>query len=338
MSPIRPWLAGLYAFFCPGLGHIYAGQARFAVPILLVPQIVYMGLLSLAVYWDEKVLEAFQGAILIMVAIFVGQVIWAVLLARRATEEDQLRRYRIFPAYLAYFGLSLLVTQAVSDGPFRPNVLEPFRIQSSSMAPALLQGDHVLVTKLGPRNKNFKRGDVVAFVNPHGDDVWVKRVVALPGDRVQVRDDGSIVLNDVHLENESCGEKEITYTELVLPDEDAGPVAIKEAMEKGSTKKTGRCFTEKLPGQPPHRVMHLDGEEGGKSELGEHGREVLTIEEGRIFVLGDNRFFSKDSRSFGPIYLQSVVGRVHSVFYSVDPNGGWRMDRIGQRGPGFLPP
>jgi signal peptidase I len=334
MSPIRPWLAGLYAFFCPGLGHIYVGQARFAVPILLVPQIFYMGVLSLAVYQNQSVLGAFQITVAVMVAIFIGQATWAVLLAKRATEEDHQRRYRNLPVYLAYFGFSLLVTQLVAEGPFRPNVLEPFRIQSSSMAPALLQGDHVLVTKLGPHNQEFARGDVVAFVNPHGDDVWVKRIVAVAGDTVEVHE-GFLVLNDHAIEQVACDTKTYSYPELVLPDSDAGPVAIKEALEKGSQTKSANCFTEQIPNGPTYRVIHLEDEDEKSADLGNRAEEPLVVPEGQVFILGDNRRFSKDSRSFGPIYLQSVVGKVDSIFYSVDPEGKWRMDRIGRYAPAF---
>jgi signal peptidase I len=204
------------------------------------------------------------------------------------------------------------------------------------MAPNLLQGDHVLVTKLGPHNSEWKRGDVVAFVNPHGEDVWVKRVVGIAGDAVKI-ENGNLSINGLPADRVPCDEPSLVYTELVLPHADEGPDAVKEALEKGAQEQRGLCFFESLPEGPTHRVLHI--EKGLEEDPQADGKTTeTTVPKGMVYVLGDNRFNSQDSRAFGPIHLESVQGRVHSIFYSINPgDGAMRAGRIGLKHPEFDP-
>jgi signal peptidase I len=130
-------------------------------------------------------------------------------------------------------------------------VSEPFTVRSSSMAPTLHTGDQILAERLTPRFGHLERGDLVVFRAPATRALLVKRVVALPGDRVGLAD-GRLVVNG-HRRPEA-------YVDLASVD--------------------GVYF----------------------------GPEVVPA--GAVFVMGDDRADSVDSRDFGPVSLDRVLGRV----------------------------
>jgi signal peptidase I len=131
------------------------------------------------------------------------------------------------------------------------SVSEPFTVRSSSMAPTLHTGDQILAERLTPRFGHLERGDLVVFRAPATRALLVKRVVALPGDRVGLAD-GRLVVNG-HRRPEA-------YVDLASVD--------------------GVYF----------------------------GPEVVPA--GSVFVMGDDRADSVDSRDFGPVALDRVLGRV----------------------------
>lgn len=146
----------------------------------------------------------------------------------------------------AAFVLALLIQQFV---------VKPFYIPSPSMEPTLLTGDRVLVNRFEYRFREPERGDIVVFNPPisPGED-YIKRVVALAGDTVEVRD-GRLYVN---------GE----------PQEEP---FIKDEMDSPFRK-------ERVP-------------------------------EGHVFVMGDNRNSSGDSRVFGPVEVDSLLGRAFLIYW-----------------------
>lgn len=161
---------------------------------------------------------------------------------------------------LLEFALILFLCVVLMFGVVRPFVAEVFRIPSESMSPTLEVGDSVLAAKFAYRVADPERGDLAVFNGPDG--TTIKRVVALPGDTVAVRD-GVLVVN---------GEpKREPYVDYNLTDSSFfGP--------------------ERVPA-------------------------------GHVFVMGDNRSNSRDSRAFGPVPEEDLTGK---VLLRVSP-----LDRIG---------
>jgi signal peptidase I len=152
-------------------------------------------------------------------------------------------------------------------------VAQPYQVQQHSMERTLVPGQYVLVDKLSPRWDAYGRGDVVVFNPP---DSWtpeqtpfIKRVIGLPGDVVEVRDDGNVYVNDARLE------EPYTYAN------DAGI------------------------GEP---TMAAD-------------QARWVVPEGQLFVMGDHRRSSADSRVFGPINSSDVIGRAFLRYWPVDTLG-----------------
>ena len=187
--------------------------------------------------------------------------------------------------------------------------IEPFHIPSGSMVPSLLVGDYLFVTKwdygysrhsfplsLPPFSgrileKGPQRGDIVVFKNPEdGRTDYIKRVMALPGETVQMKK-GRLYINGKLIDRKSLG---------LYQDDSSGQI------------RTLIMYEETLPEGKTHRILELDDAQ----PLDNTG--LITIPEGAFFAMGDNRDNSKDSRalSVGVVPFENIVGKARFIFYS----------------------
>ena len=181
MQPARrkPWLAALLSLALAGLGHLYAGSPRRAAAFFggeLVTTLVWLFLL---VSWPFAPWNMIAG-----VAALLGWQLLAAVNAFRYTARQPARAGR--PAWIRWPAYAV-VYMAAHYGPalaLRATALEAFRMPTRSMSDTLIPGDRLLATKWNVGSP--KRGELVVFRMPSGKK-WVKRVIGLPGDRVEVR-------------------------------------------------------------------------------------------------------------------------------------------------------
>ncbi len=198
----------------------------------------------------------------------------------------------------------------------RSFVVEPFRIPSGSMMPTLLVGDFILVNKFayGLRlpvlntkildNDLPERGEVIVFrypENPHVD--YIKRVVGVPGDHIVYRNK-VLYINGQQAPQQYLG----TYVG-----------------EGGGQSMTGaRRLRENLPGLE-HDILVMPGRNifGGDFEF--------VVPEGEYFAMGDNRDNSRDSRAWGTVPEENLVGKAFFIWMSWDWNKDYFVswDRLG---------
>jgi signal peptidase I len=194
---------------------------------------------------------------------------------------------------------------------------EPFYVPSASMEPTLLIGDALLASKypygysaaslpihidVPETGRVFgatpNRGDVVVFRWP-GDrsQVWVKRVIGLPGDRIQVRQ-GQVWINGTPASVKADG--------------------IGEAEDDNGASEPARRYVETLPGGVAHPIFKLY--DNGRLD----NTPEVTVPPDRLFVMGDNRDNSADSRvsvrdgGVGLLPMDNLVGRVDAIVGSWD--------------------
>ncbi len=190
---------------------------------------------------------------------------------------------------------------------------EPFHIPSSSMKPTLLVGDYLFVNKPAYGYSRFSfpfgiapieeriwakeptRGDVVVFAKPGntGTD-YIKRVIGMPGDIIQVRRGRLYINNDL------------------IPRERVGEVEIKD--DRGR-KQVLTEYIETLPNGVVHNIYEVSDREILDDT------DIYTVPQGHYFMMGDNRDNSQDSRVaslVGPVPFENIVGRADFLFYSTN--------------------
>lgn len=194
---------------------------------------------------------------------------------------------------------------------------EPFSIPSGSMIPTLLVGDYLFVSKMSYgysrhslplslpliKNRIFytepKRGDVIVFKMPSDNKTdYIKRLIGLPGDRIQVRE-GRLYINGNMVDRQSVGE-------YVMRD----PRGKALRFEK---------YIETLPEGVKHPVLEISDDAPFDNTV------EFTVPEDHFFMMGDNRDNSLDSRSVkvGFVPKNNLVGRAKFLFFSNDGSAAW---------------
>ena len=183
----------------------------------------------------------------------------------------------------------------------RSFLAEPYQIPSESMVPTLEVGDFILVNKfayglrlpvLGTKVVEIgepRRGDVMVFIPPHDPRYFIKRVIGVPGDRVRYENKA------LYVNGERAGYELLREFEDHLPFA-RGPVPIRE-------------YRETIDGDS-HRIYRYP--------FSEAPREWV-VPEGKYFMMGDNRGRSEDSRVWGFVSEDHIVGKAVAIWVHKDP-------------------
>jgi signal peptidase I len=206
----------------------------------------------------------------------------------------------------------------------RTLLFQPFNIPSGSMIPTLLIGDYLFVSKYSygyskhsiPFSPNLfegrilgsppKRGDVVVFKLPRDNSTdYIKRVIGLPGDRIQMIE-GRLYING-----------------QIVPREPINKVKTEDLYGRDVDVST---YKETLPGGVTHTIIEIQGDTGFNDNS-----PVFEVPRDHYFMMGDNRDNSTDSRvlsQVGYVPIDNIVGRAEIIFFSVgEGEPAWKVWR-----------
>lgn len=231
-------------------------------------------------------------------------------------------------------------------GVFRTLFFQPFWIPSSSMKDTLLVGDFLFVNKMAYGYSSVscpfsmcpisgrifgsepKLGDVVVFRHPVNGTDFIKRLMGLPGDRVQVKN-GVVFINGQEAVQRPAGTFEEVY-------EKQGPIGNFPQCMNAGVGIGGMCekerFTETLPNGVEHDILNIRNTRMDSTA-------VYTVPEGHYFFMGDNRDNSTDSRfsqsvgGVGFVPYENLIGRADRIMFSSAGRSmlyfwTWRGDRF----------
>lgn len=221
--------------------------------------------------------------------------------------------------------ISVVVQALILALIIRSLLFQPFSIPSGSMRPTLLEGDYLFVSKMsyGYSKHSFpyspplfegriwsadpKRGDVAVFKFPPQPNIdYIKRVVGLPGDKIQMKE-GQLFINGEAVKREKLDPiADVDVTETPFPVD---------------------VYQETLPNGVTYRTLDLTPNGGG-----DNTRE-FSVPDGHFFMMGDNRDNSADSRfNVGFVPLDHFVGRANIIFFSVSDGASpleiWRWPSV----------
>lgn len=234
-------------------------------------------------------------------------------------------------SYLRFVALLVLAVLA-----FRSFLFTPFTIPSESMLPGLIKGDYLIAAKwpygysrwslpfdaplfegtISPRLPD--RGDIAIFRHPIDGTEYIKRVIGLPGDTVAMRG-GQVVLNGAPIAKRRFAD----FVLPVSPNTRCAWGAAEERNRDGTAQCRYARFSETLPGGRSYLTLDF-----GATPQDSFG--PVTVPSGHVFLLGDNRDNSQDSRfaaavggGIGLVPVSRLAGRAEIVLFSTDGSAQW---------------
>jgi signal peptidase I len=195
--------------------------------------------------------------------------------------------------YFSAFILALVLSVLV-----RIFILAAYKIPTGSMQPTLLPGDFVFSFKLAYDFKNIQRGDIVVFQYPQNQQIsHIKRIMALPGDRVQ------IIKNQLYINNQKAHYKSLQNQNHSNPHPESFDLLQENLL------------------QHSHAVIV-------KKNQQDYNFGPIVVPPQEVFVLGDNRDVSDDSRYWGTVPMKMIQGKVVFRWLSLDVQKKWAGNRI----------
>ncbi|MFA5863261.1 MAG: signal peptidase I [Phycisphaerae bacterium] len=298
----QPSIAVMLSLVMPGLGHIYCGKLVKGLVLAFlagIPALMFFTAMATQVSVRMPILII---ALFWLLAITIIVVVDSYRLAKRVKNNYELKEYNRWYVYVILISM-IAGSSVVYSFYLRDHFVEAFRIPGASMYPTIFQGDRVLADKIAYSTADPQRGDVIVFSNPDNRrENRIKRIVALAGDTVEIRND------DLYINGKKLQRQDIP---IATADMTKDQIAGKMYYEINGQAKYKIILTQKSQNRPT-------------TDFG-----PIKVPSHYCFCLGDNRGQSNDSRQYGPVFLATIKGRVDYIYF---PAKNWsRFGRIDGR-------
>nr|WP_321464269.1 signal peptidase I [uncultured Desulfobulbus sp.] len=274
----KPWIAGLLSILSPAVGYAYVGKLQKGIILSFLLLFLYP---SLVIFLKVKITKI---ALLFLVSIPIIIVCFLFFNCYKTAKEIgigyKIKTYNKWWAYLIIYMLFGIILPSIVQNYTKNNLIQAFKIPAGSMLPTLKIGDHLLVDKSIYKSSPIQREDIIVFPMPKKPEIdYIKRVIALPGDSIEIVD--------------------------------------KEVFING--EKQNHSYS-----------IHLDTRVIEKDSSPRDNFGPVKIQDGNVFVMGDNRDNSYDSRFYGFIPIETIKGKFIQIYWSWDKEtSSIRWNRIG---------
>ncbi len=285
----KPLLALTAALVMPGLGHIYNGLVTEGISIYLIVAFMVPIFSWIAVHGPTMTLSilVFLGVLLTF-----GLYVWSAVSAFKEAKRIGIN-FRATPINTSYSYIAIaffswfFVFGQLADYT-RTNIVAAYKVPTQSMIPGIMPGEHFFVDRRVNQpgsGMKLKRGDIVVFVDPNDrTQYYVKRVIGLPGDKVEIS--GHVV---------TVNGKGLTSTT--------------ESLNNANLAKDQFKIYDETSDEHSYDIVL-------KKDAAETDSVSVQVPNGQAFLLGDNRTNSMDSRNFGCVPLVDIVGRAEQIWLS----------------------
>jgi signal peptidase I len=301
----RPLVALFAGLLLPGLGQVYNGEPARGAALLFSIAMLLPAAAWLALHGPRALLSWVIGVgVMVSIAIYVYSVKAAYRTAARLRDGFVPGPWNRGTVYFVLFVFGHLFVLSPLAGYAKGHLIETFKVPSASMLPTIMPGDRFFADKRAghPGGVKIRRGAIAVFLYPNDRTIlFVKRIIGLPGDRVEM-DGMSVKVNGVEIRGEEL--------------RDLGDPALNRLLEQ-------------------HQAFRESADQGSYTVLwrkdGKREQLSTVVPNGQVFVLGDNRDAAHDSRHFGTLPIADVTAVARQVWFSADPQDGIRLRRLGTR-------
>ncbi len=302
--PRRPLVALFAGLLLPGLGQVYNGDPARGAALLFSVAMPLPAAAWLGLHGPRSLLSlVVVVGVLLSLTVYVYSVKTAYRTAARLRDGFTPGPWNRGYVYFVLFVFGHLFVLSPLAGYARGHLIETFKVPSASMLPTIVPGDRFFADKrVGHRGgQRLRRGDIAVFVYPNDrTTMFVKRIIGLPGDRIDI-DGISVKVNGVEIRGQELHDLGDPTLNRLLDEH----VAFRESADR-------------------HLYTVLWRKDGKRERLS------TAVPNGQVFVLGDNRDSSHDSRQFGVIPIADVTAVARQVWFSADAHDGIRLRRTGR--------
>ncbi len=297
--PRNGLIAAILSLCLAGLGQLYNGQVNKACWFFLLFVFFSIPALAFSILYlpPDLMVSGLTVSLFCCGFVWIYSALEAFVTARRQKQYVP-QSWQGAGVYLIVFLILSVIALPAMTRYVKAKCVEPYRIPSASMEPTLVAGDFIFTDKryncAGCKYK-VERGDVIVFIYPNDRNInYIKRVIGLPGERIQIN--GEVVtINGKRLSKTTAKQKTLNVVQETDGD------------------KSWTVIWKKIKNAPQPPIYDI------------------TIPPGHVFVMGDNRNVSNDSRFFDTIPLIDVKAKARQIWFSYNEGlGGLKMDRAGK--------